>query len=96
MLPTGFSPHDCAAMRGALANPEVPLVYGARLREHGIPGHDAGWTATIAYCPWCGDPLPPSLRDAWFDELDRLGLDPTDEERLPVAFRSDAWWRAFR
>lgn len=33
----------------------------------------------------------PSLRDAWFDELDPLGLEP--EGDLPAPLRSDAWWR---
>lgn len=43
------------------------------------------WTAgssglLMDYCPFCGQRLPESLRDAWFDRLDELGLEPEDDE----------------
>lgn len=44
----------------------------------------------LFYCPWCGDQLPPSQRDRWFDELDALGIDP-DQEVVPERYRSGVW-----
>jgi hypothetical protein len=34
-----------------------------------------------------------SLRDRWFDEFDRLELEP-DFPAVPADMKSDAWWRA--
>ncbi|HEY1189121.1 MAG TPA: hypothetical protein VGE74_15815 [Gemmata sp.] len=45
----------------------------------------------IRFCPWCGTRLPASLRDEWFAELERHGIDPSAGE-VPAAFRSSAWW----
>ena len=44
----------------------------------------------LFYCPWCGDALPPSQRDRWFDRLEALGIDPGIDP-IPEAFRSGAW-----
>ncbi|WP_156356111.1 DUF6980 family protein [Sphingomonas sp. Leaf22] len=45
---------------------------------------------TLFFCPWCGERLPPSLRDRWFDELEALGIDP-DIGPIPEDFQSSAW-----
>ena len=44
----------------------------------------------LFYCPWCGEKLPASKRDAWFDAVEALGLDPWEGE-VPEEFQSDAW-----
>lgn len=44
----------------------------------------------LFYCPWCGEKLPPSQRDRWFDELEAQGIDPMDDP-VPEPFRSGAW-----
>lgn len=46
----------------------------------------------IDHCPWCGEKLPTSLRDEFFDRLEELGLEPNDLD-VPLDLRSDAWWR---
>jgi hypothetical protein len=75
-------------------DPDVVVVYMPRFDEYGLPVRDGGSSmVVIGYCPWCGARLPESRRDAWFDEMDRLGLDPWEDE-LPEQYHSDAWWRA--
>lgn len=44
----------------------------------------------LFHCPWCGEALPPSQRDRWFDEIEALGLDPLADP-LPPAYLDGAW-----
>lgn len=75
-------------------DPDVVVVYTAKFDEYGLPVKDGGTSmVVIGYCPWCGARLPQSKRDAWFDEMERLGLDPWEDE-LPEQYHSDAWWSA--
>ena len=68
--------HCCAR----LTEPELALVYVAKLREYGVRVLDGGSSyVTIQFCPWCGTRLPPSLRAEWFATLDGLGLEPGEE-----------------
>jgi len=77
--------HDC---------PDALIEYIAKFDEYGIIVHDGGTSiSAIRYCPWCGSPLPDSKRDRWFDELERLGVDPSSDD-IPEQFQSDAWWSA--
>jgi len=101
--------HCCARMVDAVNStcdqhpdrydcPDALVAYVPQFREYGLIVHDGGGAPNashvgIAFCPWCGSELPPSLRDEWFDELDRLGLVPESED-FPEALRSDAWWRS--
>lgn len=72
---------------------EGGLVYNPKFREYGLLVTDGGSSVIrITFCPWCGVPLPRSLRDAWFDALEARGFDPHDDE-LPEDLRSDAWWQ---
>ena len=71
---------------------ELPVTYNAKFREYGITYPGSGSVQLIRFCPWCGSRLPESLRDAWFAELDRLGLEP--EDPLPDRLKTDAWWKA--
>ncbi len=89
-----MSQHCCEDMRVAVAEDDLPIVYVPNFREYGIQYTDGGTAYhVIAWCPWCGARLPESLRDAWFDELEALGIDPDDSD-LPVRYRTEAWWRA--
>lgn len=77
--------HDC---------PDALVGYSPRFREYGLLVHDGGSSLVrIRFCPWCGSRLPGSLRDEWFAELERRGIDPGGGE-VPTAFRSSAWWAA--
>lgn len=79
-------------MTAAMADPKVPISYLPKFREFGIQIDDGLVVQLIEFCPWCGHQLPTSLRDDYFDELERLGLEPESSD-LPLDLRSDAWWR---
>jgi hypothetical protein len=82
----------CDRMRDAVNNPEIPIVYTPKFREFGVRVLDGGTsTIELLYCPWCGQKLPSSLRDRWFEELDRLGFDPIAED-VPAEFRDSRWY----
>ena len=79
--------HCCDQMTDRLADGETAIKYIPKFREYGIPVLDGGSSVIeIAHCPWCGSPLPGSLRDTWFDTVG-------DVENPPAEFRTDAWWR---
>ncbi|WP_154727099.1 DUF6980 family protein [Brevundimonas mediterranea] len=60
------------------------------------PRFDVYWTPAggakqqLFFCPWCGERLPPSQRDRWFDELEALGIDPNIDP-IPSEYQSGAW-----
>lgn len=84
--------HCCQDMRDALAQ-DVAIIYIQKFREYGIRILDGGSSyKVINYCPWCGIRLPSSLRDLWFDTIERLGLEPESAD-LPVQYQTDAWWK---
>jgi len=71
---------------------ETAVVYIAKFREYGLPILDGGTSfITIQFCPWCGARLPDSLRNKWFDSLEKLGLD-VHTGNIPEKFLSDRWW----
>jgi hypothetical protein len=78
--------HDC---------PDALINYVSKFDEYGLIIRDGGSSSiSIAYCPWCGDQLPPSKRDRWFDELEAMGFDDPYVQAIPEAYQSDAWYRA--
>lgn len=73
--------------------PDQLVVYLARFHEYGLPVRDEPRPTsfvTIQWCPWCGTRLPESVRDAWFDELARRGLDIVYDE-IPEDMTTDEW-----
>ena len=64
------------------------IQYDARFDESWVHAGDA--QQSLFYCPWCGEKLPPSHRDRWFDELEARGIDPLTDE-VPERFRTGAW-----
>ena len=85
--------HCCEAMSGYLQHGDVALLYVGEFREYGIRVLDGGSSyIVIRFCPWCGQKLPSSLRDEWFNEIERLGLDATSPN-IPASLASDQWWR---
>lgn len=84
----------CLQMESAVADPTVPVDYIPKLREYGVRILDGGSSHLgIRFCPWCGQQLPDSLRDEWFDSLERLGVDPYGDE-IPSEFTDDRWYAA--
>ena len=77
-------PFDC---------PDNLLFYNSKFDEYGIIIHDGGFSAVgILFCPWCGEDLPLSKRDLWFETLEELGYDDPSEQDIPARFNSDEWY----
>ncbi|MCT6778887.1 hypothetical protein ABZ329_18695 [Streptomyces rubiginosohelvolus] len=71
--------------------PDALIRFSARFQEYGLVIHDGGAsTLGIDFCPWCGQRLPESQRDRWFDELERRGIDPW-EDPIPAEFQDGGW-----
>jgi hypothetical protein len=82
----------CEQMRHAVNDVDIPIEYAAHLREYGVRVLDGGTSRiNFNFCPWCGQRLPASLRDAWFHELDALGLDAATDE-IPSEFLDERWY----
>jgi hypothetical protein len=62
--------------------------YDARFDVYWVPA--GGAKQQLFYCPWCGERLPPSQRDRWFDELEAAGIDPCSDP-IPEPYQSGAW-----
>ncbi len=83
----------CAEHADAWECPDCIVVYSSEFDEYGLPVRDGGESQIqIQFCPWCGTRLPESKRDAWFDAMERLGIDPW-EGTIPVEYQTDTWWR---
>lgn len=64
----------CEQFRYAVEEPEIPLYREAKFREFKIRVLDGGSSGIVLrFCPWCGEKLPDSLRNEWFDKLEQLG-----------------------
>ncbi|MBB1243091.1 hypothetical protein GL263_05850 [Streptomyces durbertensis] len=73
--------------------PDRAGLFEPRFAENLLPVPDGGSSGlVIDFCPWCGARPPESRRDGWFDELERLGLDP-DVDAPPAEYTDDRWWR---
>ena len=89
------APHACEGMAQALDDGSVPLCYGDRFREYAlIVRNSPNVRKLIEFCPWCGEKLPGSVRDEWFERLEALGIEDWDDPRIPPEMHSGDWWRA--
>ncbi len=64
------------------------IRYDSRFDEYWVPA--GGARQCLFFCPWCGEKLPPSQRDRWFDELEARGLDPLTDP-IPDAYLDGTW-----
>lgn len=62
--------------------------YDARFDTYWVEA--GGAKQLLFFCPWCGEKLPQSQRDRWFDELEAMGVDPAVDV-IPTRFQSGAW-----
>jgi hypothetical protein len=71
--------------------PDALVLFIPKFQEYGLIFHDGGTAISgIAFCPWCGQPLPESQRDRYYDELERRGID-LDEDEIPAEFQDARW-----
>jgi len=83
----------CAVHADVFACPDALVAFTAKFQEYGLIVHDGGTSSIgIRYCPWCGKRLPDSQRDRWFDELERRGVDPCNDD-IPDEFQDGRWLR---
>ena len=79
-------------MRRAFEDERVPMVYVPRFSEFGLTVDGGPVIQVIDFCPWCEVAVPTSLRDEYFDRLERRGIELESSE-LPLDLCSDASWR---
>ena len=80
----------CNSLENAIFEQAIRFV--GKFREWGIPIPDGGTSfMEMTFCPFCGTRLPSSLRDAWFDKAEELGIGPPYDE-MPAEYLSEAWW----
>ncbi|MEU1782225.1 hypothetical protein ABZ545_22475 [Streptomyces abikoensis] len=73
------------------ACPDTLIGFSTKFLEYGLIIHDGGTASVIIeFCPWCGRRLPESQRERWFDELERRGIDPWEDE-VPAEFQDARW-----
>lgn len=91
--------HCCEQMSIQLQDERVPIEYTPRFRTYGlIVGSST--IQRLDYCPWCGTKLPESLRDLWFETLEKLmgetiydiAFDSNRFGEIPQKFQSEEWW----
>lgn len=94
---SGALKFDCKIHKDKYECPDILISYSVVFDEYGLIIHDGGRsTITINFCPWCGQKLPNSKRDKWFDELEKLGFNDPFEENIPVEFTDDTWYRCVK
>lgn len=71
-------------------NEKVVVEYDEVFDEYSIEAPGGAGRQMIYFCPWCGERLPPSKRDQWFDELEAQGIDPHTDP-VPEPYKTSAW-----
>ena len=72
--------------------PDRLVFYDDRFDEYGLIVHDGGQSYIIInYCPWCGEKLPESCRNQWFEELEKLEIFDPSEQTIPMKFKTGDW-----
>lgn len=73
-------------------NVDTPIFYSMKFDEYGVKIMDGGTSSIIIqFCPWCGERLPDSKRDEWFDSLKILGISDPWRDKIPKEFQTDEW-----
>lgn len=80
------------------SEPLYNIKYNPKLREYYLKSLEGPYMRTIEFCPWCGTQLMKSLRDEWYDILEKeYGLDmpkiPKQAKKIPTEFKTDEWWK---
>jgi hypothetical protein len=89
-------PHCCLTMDAELSKDGAILYYDAQYREYGVDLLERGGML-LNYCMFCGKKFPLSVRDEWFDILEKeYGLERPatgDIKKVPQKFWTDEWWK---
>ena len=72
--------------------PDTIICFSDIFNEFGVVIHDGGESyILIHYCPWCGEKLPLSQRNSWFEELAKAGYENPFGEDIPKEYQSSLW-----
>jgi len=91
--------HCCEYMARVLQEKKVNIGYGPCYREYFVSHKNSSTDGNLLlYCPWCAKKLPNSVRDEWFEILEKeYGLDDPwgfeQEKLIPEEFTTDEWWK---
>jgi hypothetical protein len=87
----------CGALDYQVESPFCPVKYNIQWREYSIQDLKSTSVSLMIFCPNCGTRLPVSLRDEWFDILEKeYGLERPatgDKKKVPQEFWTDDWWK---
>lgn len=88
----------CKFLKNRIETKDSHIIYIPIFREIGVRTANASSSLfTMRYCPWCNSKLPRSLRDEYFETLEKeYGIDdPFDEDinKVPQEFKTDEWWK---
>lgn len=85
--------HSCDLNTDQFDCPDALIHFTPKFREYGLIIHDGGTsTICISFCPFCGEKLPESKRDEWFDHIEELGFKDFDDERIPESYQTEHWY----
>jgi hypothetical protein len=94
---TNVTSYCCGALDYQMESVLCPVKYNKQWREYSIRDAKSTSLSLMMFCPNCGTTLPSSLRDQWFDILEKeYGLeDPIedDKKQVPKEFLTDEWWK---
>lgn len=86
---------NCETCADQFECPDSLVLYVPKFDEYGLIIHNGGTAfSVIRHCPWCGSEFPESKRDRWFRELEAMGIEEPDDERIPDEYQSDSWYQA--
>ena len=75
-------------------NVDTPIYYVRKFNEYGLKIFDGGSSfIVLEFCPWCGEKLSESKRNQWFEEVEKLGIDPWTED-IPEKYQTDEWYKS--
>lgn len=87
----------CGALNYQIEDKYCPVNYNKKWREYSIRDFSSTSVSLMVFCPNCGTKLPSSLRDNWFDILEKeYGIDDPmedDKKKVPKEFLSEEWWK---
>src|SRR5436190_14845271 len=92
-------PYCCLTMNAEISNKGTILCYDQKYREYGIKIPKSTGCMLMDHCMFCGKKLPLSVRDEWFDILEKeYGLeDPywpkQNKKKIPKEFLTNEWWK---
>lgn len=94
---TSETRYCCQLMKKFVEDPRVEIGYSSKFRDYFL-GTTSGAIQIIPHCPFCGYKLPKSLREEWFEILEReFNLDDpyceSQQKKIPEEFKSNKWWK---